>query len=61
MEYSDDLVRRMKRKKSSRRSEGVSGNQDAHQEIRNFLRALASYPERFARKPGVSFGSITAP
>ena len=33
----------------------MSGNQEAHQEIQNFLQALASYPKRFARKPGVSF------
>lgn len=55
MGCSDHSVRRMKRKKSSRRSERVSGNQEAHQEIQNFLQALASYPERFAQKPGVSF------
>ena len=48
-------MRRMKRKKSSHESDRVSGNQKAHQEIQNFLKALDSYPERFARNPGVSF------
>ena len=51
----DHSVRRMKRQKSSRRSDRVSGNEEAHQEIQNFLKALDSYPERFARNPGVSF------
>ena len=52
---------RMKRKKSFRRSdrvsrsERVSGNEEACLEIQSFLEALNSYPESFARNPGVSF------
>ena len=48
-------MRRIKRKKSSRRGQGVTGNQEAHQEIQNFLQALESYPESFTRNPGGSF------
>ena len=33
----------------------MRANQEAHQEMQNFLKALDSYPERFARNPGVSF------
>lgn len=37
---------------------------DVQQEVDNFLRAISSYPDRFARDPGVSFeqhlGSIVA-
>ena len=52
---------RMKRNKSSRgsdrvnRSDRVSGNEEASLEIQGFLKALDSYPECFARNPGVSF------
>lgn len=51
----------MERKKSSRGSDRVSnndrvsGNEGAYLEIQNFLKALDSYPECFAQKPGVSF------
>jgi hypothetical protein len=33
----------------------VSGNEEACLEMQSFLEALHSYPERFARNPGVSF------
>jgi hypothetical protein len=46
---------RMKRKRSSRGSERVSSNEEARVEMQSFLEALNSYPERFARNPGVSF------
>ena len=36
-------------------SDCVSGNEEAFLEIQNFLKALGSYPERFARNPEVSF------
>ena len=45
----------MKRKKSFRRSDRVSGNEEACLEIQSFLKALNSYPESFARNPRVSF------
>jgi hypothetical protein len=32
-----------------------SSNEDVRREIACFLRALHSYPERFARNPGISF------
>jgi hypothetical protein len=32
-----------------------SGNEDVRKEMASFLRALHSYPERFARNPGLSF------
>jgi hypothetical protein len=39
--------------------------QEVQQEIESFLRALSSYPDRFARDPGLSFErhlfSISAP
>lgn len=37
------------------RSERVSDNEEACLEIRNFLKAVDSYAERFARNPKVSF------
>ena len=46
---------RMKRNKSSRRSDRVIGNEEARVEMKSFLEALDSYPECFARNPGVSF------
>jgi hypothetical protein len=52
---------RMKRNKSSPRSDRVSGsnrvsgNEEACLEIQRFLKALESYPECFAQDPGVSF------
>ena len=33
----------------------LSGNEQVRREIQSFLRALHSYPERFARDPDVSF------
>jgi hypothetical protein len=33
----------------------VTQEQDAQQEIDSFLRALRSYPDRFAREPYLSF------
>jgi hypothetical protein len=33
----------------------ATGEQDAQQEIDSFLRALRSYPDRFARDPYLSF------
>ena len=32
-----------------------SGNEQVRKEIRNFLLAVHSYPDRFARDPGVTF------
>lgn len=51
---------RMRQKKLFRRSdrvgsERVRGNEKASLEIQKFLKALDSYPRRFARDPGVSF------
>lgn len=57
----DNSGRAMKGNKSPRRSgrvnrsDRVSGNEEACLEIQSFLKALDSYPERFARNPGVSF------
>lgn len=33
----------------------LSGNEQVRREIQSFLRALHSYPERFARDPDVTF------
>jgi hypothetical protein len=33
----------------------VSGNQQVRIEIQTFLQALHSYPDRFARNPGITF------
>jgi hypothetical protein len=33
----------------------VSSNEQVRAEIESFLHALASYPEQFAQKPGISF------
>jgi hypothetical protein len=46
---------RMKRSKSLRRSDRVVGNEEARVEMQSFLEALDSYPESFARDPGISF------
>jgi hypothetical protein len=46
---------RMKRNKVFRRSDRVVGNEEARVEMQSFLEALDSYPECFARNPGVSF------
>lgn len=48
-------VRKRKRNKSSRGSARASGNEEAYVEIQSFMKALDSYPERFARRPGMSF------
>jgi hypothetical protein len=47
----------MKTKKSRQRlhAPGTSQEHNVHQEIDNFLRALSSYPDRFAREPDLSF------
>jgi hypothetical protein len=48
----------MKTKKQSRRTLQVSDaalEHDVQQEIDSFLRALSSYPDRFARAPYLSF------
>ncbi len=33
----------------------LSGNEQVRREIQSFLRALHSYPERFARDPDITF------
>ncbi len=33
----------------------VSGNQQVRREIQTFLQALNSYPDLFARNPGITF------
>jgi hypothetical protein len=33
----------------------LAGNKQVQSEIRNFLEALDSYPERFAEEPGITF------
>jgi len=48
----------MKTKKQSTQSLPVSDaarERDVQQEIDSFLRALSSYPDRFAREPDLSF------
>lgn len=48
----------MKTKKQPSRAmsrPGSMGKSDVRQEIDNFLRALSSYPDRFAREPYLSF------
>ena len=47
----------MKIKKSRQRvpAPGNSNEHDVHREIDNFLQALSSYPDRFAREPYLSF------
>jgi len=37
------------------REKYVEGNQQVRIEMQSFLRALDSYPERFAQDPGISF------
>ena len=37
------------------REDQLSDNEHVRREMRIFLQALDSYPERFARNPGVSF------
>jgi hypothetical protein len=49
------MIQGMKRRKSFRRSDRVVGNEEALVEMQSFLDALDSYPECFARDPGVSF------
>ena len=43
--------RRQERAAASR----LSGNEQVRREMQSFLRALHSYPERFAKDPGISF------
>ena len=38
-----------------RRESLLSGNKQVRSEIRRFLEALNSYPERFAEEPGITF------
>jgi hypothetical protein len=45
----------MKSKMRERTDKRSSGNEGVRREIATFLRALHSYPERFARNPGISF------
>jgi hypothetical protein len=48
----------MKRKKQDRQQVRVSDverEQEVQQEIDSFLRAISSYPDRFAREPYLSF------
>jgi hypothetical protein len=33
----------------------LSGNEQVRREIQSFLQALDSYPDRFARNPGITF------
>ena len=34
---------------------GLSENEQARREILRFLRAMDSYPDRFAKEPGITF------
>jgi hypothetical protein len=45
----------MKRKKHAMYLSDASREQEVKQEIENFLNALSSYPDRFAREPRLSF------
>lgn len=45
----------MKRKKRIMYLSETSREQEVKQEIENFLHALSSYPDRFAREPRLSF------
>lgn len=45
----------MKAKRDRRAWEGDMGNEQALVEMRSFLQALASYPERFAANPRITF------
>jgi hypothetical protein len=45
----------MKPKMRERTNKRRSGNEDVRKEIECFLRALHSYPERFAQNPSLSF------
>jgi hypothetical protein len=45
----------MKRKKRFMYVSDASREQQVQQEIENFLNALSSYPDRFAREPRLSF------
>jgi len=45
----------MKRKKLAMYVSDTSREQEVKQEIENFLSALNSYPDRFAREPRLSF------
>ena len=45
----------MKRKKRIMYLSDASREQEVKQEIENFLHALSSYPDRFAREPRLSF------
>jgi len=49
------VVLEMKPKMRELTDKRPSGNEDVRREIASFLRALHSYPERFARNPGISF------
>ena len=51
----DHSVRRTNRNQPSRRSDRITGNEQAYFEIQKFLKALDSYSEHFAQNPGVSF------
>ena len=48
-------VREMKARSSHRRGDRVSGNEQVRVEMQTFLAALASYPDRFAVNPQVTF------
>ena len=37
------------------RESGLPGNEQVRWEIHSFLKALDSYPERFAKEPGITF------
>jgi hypothetical protein len=50
-----NAVRKIKRNRSPKGRDRVSGNEEAYLEIQNFIKALNSYPACFARTPGVSF------
>jgi hypothetical protein len=45
----------MKRKKHAMYLSDTSREKEVQQEIENFLNALSSYPDRFAREPRLSF------
>lgn len=49
--FTMKAARRQERAAASR----LSGNEEVRREMQSFLRALHSYPERFAKDPGISF------
>ena len=48
-------MRRKKQRHAQPREDVLECNQLAFEEFRKFVRAIESYPERFAKQPGISF------